>query len=83
MQTLQRGVRRMAIGTALLCVLNDLAEACDRAEYEAWYQRDHLPDRLSVPGFGHARRYRRLHGPQQDYLNPRVAHLIHRMAGIR
>ena len=51
----------------VLCVLNDLAEGTDRADYEAWYQRDHLPDRLSVPGFRHARRYRRLHGPAQEY----------------
>ena len=51
----------------ILCVLNDLAEGTDRADYEAWYQRDHLPDRLSVPGFRHARRYRRLHGPGQEY----------------
>jgi len=58
----------MDTGTALLCVLNDLADGCDRADYEAWYQRDHLPDRLSVPGFRHARRYRRLRGPQPEYL---------------
>ena len=51
----------------ILCVLNDLAEGTDRADYEAWYQRDHLPDRLSVPGFRHARRYRRLRGPGQEY----------------
>ena len=51
----------------VLCVLNDLAEGTDRADYEAWYQRDHLPDRLAVPGFRHARRYRRLHGSGQEY----------------
>ena len=32
-------------------VLNDLAAGCDLAGYEDWYQRDHLPDRLGVPGF--------------------------------
>ena len=51
----------------VLCVLNDLAEGTDRADYEAWYQRDHLPDRLAVPGFRHARRYRRLRGSGQEY----------------
>ena len=59
----------MEPGTTLLCVLNDLADGCDRADYEAWYQRDHLSDLLSVPGFRHARRYRRLCGPQQEYLS--------------
>lgn len=51
----------------ILAVLNDLAPAADRADYEAWYQRDHLPDRLAVPGFRHARRYRRCQGDAQEY----------------
>ena len=51
----------------VLAVLNDLDAACDRAEYEAWYQDDHMPDRLAVPGFRHARRYRRADGPGQEY----------------
>lgn len=53
--------------TGILAVLNDIDPACDRAEYEAWYQRDHMPDRLAVPGFRHARRYRRTEGPAQEY----------------
>ncbi|MBP0463225.1 hypothetical protein J5Y09_04825 [Roseomonas sp. PWR1] len=56
----------MATG-GIISVLNDLGEGCDRADYEAWYQQDHLPDRLSVPGFRHARRYRRIAGPAQEY----------------
>lgn len=57
----------MAEPHGILAVLNDLDPACDRAAYEDWYQRDHLPDRLAVPGFRHARRYRRLEGTAQDY----------------
>lgn len=33
----------------ILAVLNDIDAACDRPEYEDWYQRDHMPDRLAVP----------------------------------
>jgi hypothetical protein len=53
--------------SGILAVLNDLAEGCDLAAYEDWYQRDHLPDRLGVPGFRHARRYRRIEGTGQAY----------------
>lgn len=51
----------------ILAVLNDLDASCDLAAYEDWYQRDHLPDRLGVPGFRHARRYRRLEGAGQAF----------------
>jgi hypothetical protein len=51
----------------ILAVLNDLDAGCDRAAYEDWYQRDHLPDRLAVPGFRHARRYRRVEGALAEY----------------
>ncbi|MEN9498733.1 MAG: hypothetical protein RIS83_552, partial [Pseudomonadota bacterium] len=40
----------MAKGGGLLCVMNDIAPACDRRDYEAWYQQDHVPDRLGIPG---------------------------------
>ena len=51
----------------ILAVLNNVDAGCDRTEYEAWYQRDHMPDRLNVPGFRHARRYRCSQGDGQDY----------------
>jgi len=57
----------MAKGGGLLCVMNDIAPACDRRDYEAWYQQDHVPDRLAIPGFQHARRYRRLNGPRAEF----------------
>lgn len=53
----------------ILAVLNDLDATCDRAAYEAWYQLDHMADRLAVRGFGHARRYRRMpdQGQPQEF----------------
>lgn len=51
----------------ILAVLNDLDAACDRGAYEAWYQLDHLPDRLAIPGFRHGRRYRRMAGEAQAF----------------
>jgi len=51
----------------ILAVLNDLDATCDRAAYEAWYQLDHLPDRLAIPGFRHGRRYRRMAGEAQEF----------------
>jgi hypothetical protein len=58
----------MAKDGGLLCVMNDIAPACDRRDYEAWYQGDHVPDRLGIPGFLSARRYRRLNGPRAEFL---------------
>jgi len=58
----------MAKGGGLLCVMNDIAPACDRRDYEAWYQQDHVPDRLGIPGFLSARRYSRLNGPRAEFL---------------
>jgi hypothetical protein len=58
----------MAKDGGLICVMNDIAPACDRRDYEAWYQGDHVPDRLGIPGFLSARRYRRLNGPRAEFL---------------
>lgn len=46
----------------LLAVWNDIAEE-DDAEFNAWYQEEHVPERLRVPGFLNARRYRDLAAP--------------------
>ena len=58
----------MAKDGGLLCVMNDIAPSSDRRDYEAWYQGDHVPDRLGIPGFLSARRYRRLNGPRAEFL---------------
>jgi len=48
----------------ILAVWNDCATEY-MAEYEAWYQSEHLPQRVSLPGFFCGRRYEALTpGPQ-------------------
>ena len=37
-------------GTALLVVLTDVGPEHD-AEFNSWYNEEHLPERLSAPGF--------------------------------
>jgi hypothetical protein len=45
----------------VLLVLNDVVEACEE-EFNRWYQQQHIPERLGVPGFRTARRYRAVDG---------------------
>jgi len=45
--------------TGILLVLNDV-NPCAEQEFNLWYQEQHLPERLSVPGFSSGRRYRAL-----------------------
>lgn len=42
--------------TGVLAIWNDCAPGHQDA-YEAWYMREHLPERLSLPGFRRGRRY--------------------------
>lgn len=46
----------------LLAVWNDIT-AADEAEFNIWYEEEHFPERLSVPGILTARRYRDLSAP--------------------
>ncbi len=41
---------------AILAVWNDVEPALE-AEFNEWYIRDHLPDRLAIPGFRRGRRW--------------------------
>lgn len=41
----------------VLLVLNDVVEGFEE-EFNRWYQQQHVPERLGVPGFNTARRYR-------------------------
>ena len=41
----------------VLLVLNDVVDAAED-EFNRWYQQQHVPERLRVPGFNTARRYR-------------------------
>ena len=43
-------------GTAFLALWNDIAAARD-AEYNLWHTREHVPERLSVPGILTGKRY--------------------------
>ena len=44
------------LGTAFLALFNDFEPARD-GEYNEWHSREHVPERLSVPGILRARRY--------------------------
>ena len=49
--------------TAFLALWNGIASAQQQREYEAWHTFEHVPERVSLPGFLQARRYRSLdHG---------------------
>jgi hypothetical protein len=48
----------------LLAVWNDI-EAAHEDEFNAWYEEEHFPERLGVPGILTARRYRDADAPQR------------------
>jgi hypothetical protein len=48
-------------GTGVLAVWNNRVKA-SAANYENWYQTEHLPERLAVPGFMRGRRYQAVVG---------------------
>lgn len=50
------------IGGAVLVVWHDVAPGGE-AEFDHWHIREHIPERLGVPGFLRFRRYRVLRGP--------------------
>ncbi|MGO4287372.1 hypothetical protein AB4Y99_24670, partial [Bosea sp. TAB14] len=47
-------------GSAFLAIWHDIAEGGHEA-YIEWHTREHMPERLSIPGF---RTGKRLHAPQ-------------------
>ena len=65
-------------GTArgILAIWNDCRPQTQR-EYEAWYRGEHLPERLSIPGFRAAWRFRAVEGQPEYFtfyetINPEV-----------
>ncbi len=44
--------------TAFLALWNGIADAVLQPEYEAWHTFEHVPERVGLPGFIEARRYR-------------------------
>jgi hypothetical protein len=49
------------LGTGLLAIWNGMERGFE-AEFVRWHAREHIPERLSVPGFLRARRYFALEG---------------------
>ncbi len=47
------------VGSGVLAIWNNCAEGSEK-NYENWYQNEHLPERLGVPGFVRGRRYQSL-----------------------
>jgi hypothetical protein len=54
-------------GEAVLALWNGV-EASRAREYNAWHTREHVPERVGIPGMIGARRYVRLHGQLPEYL---------------
>ena len=54
-------------GDAVLALWNGV-EASRRREYDLWHTREHVPERIAVPGMNGARRYVRASGPLPEFL---------------
>ncbi len=54
-------------GVGMLCTRMD-ADAGDVAEFNRWYDKEHMEERVSIPGFRDARRYTAVRG-KPKYLN--------------
>lgn len=54
-------------GIGMLCTRTDI-EAADEAEFNRWYDKEHMEERVSIPGFLDARRYVAIRG-RPKYLN--------------
>src|SRR5436305_9906182 len=54
------------LSKAVICVWNDI-DAEIEGDYERWYQWDHLPDRIGIPGFKSCRRFVRVAGEGRQY----------------
>jgi len=48
-------------GTAVVAIWNDIT-GDDRANFYEWHNREHIPERLGIPGFLRGRRYRAIEG---------------------
>ncbi len=57
----------MLKGQGLLSLWNGI-EPERRAEYDLWHTREHVPERLAIPGMLRARRYHRGEGPLPEFL---------------
>jgi hypothetical protein len=55
------------MGDGVLAIWNGIAPAADH-EFVAWHVREHIPERVSLPGFIRGRRYVAIDGPP-EYFN--------------
>lgn len=53
--------KALPVAPGVLLVLNDVVEGSEE-EFNRWYQQQHIPERLGVPGFKTARRYHAVDG---------------------
>ena len=49
------------VGAGMLCTLMDI-DPIDEAEFNRWYDKEHMEERASIPGFLNCRRYTALEG---------------------
>jgi hypothetical protein len=56
MQKNLRGITMSLLGEGALVVWNDVASGSER-EFDRWHIKEHMPERLAVPGFLRGRRY--------------------------
>ena len=61
---LERGLA----GDAFVAIWHDIAPE-GLAAFLDWHHREHMPERLAIPGFLRGRRYRRVAGDGQEYFN--------------
>lgn len=55
------------LGKGILAIWNDIAAGGD-AEFDRWHTREHVPERVSVPGFLRGRRYLAVSGSPRYFI---------------
>ncbi|KWF04013.1 DUF4286 family protein [Burkholderia pseudomultivorans] len=58
---------RLSLPHGQLCVWTDI-DAAHEADFNAWYDREHMQERVAIPGFTHARRFRATDDGPRKYL---------------
>ena len=68
------------VGTTVLVVMMEVDEADDEV-FNKWYNEEHLPERMSIPGYVSARRF--MLDPEDDQANGVAAIFVHLGNGKR
>nr|WP_175799644.1 DUF4286 family protein [Burkholderia anthina] len=58
---------RLSLPHGQLCVWTDIDPTYE-ADFNAWYDREHMQERVAIPGFTHARRFRATDNGPRKYL---------------